>query len=258
MEGHAGPYGNAAGVIVQETSDKMFGPQGLGFSGTPWMTLISWLARNGISAQTASKPNETIVKNCVAGWGQGAFSSRVFLADGSGGWDDAQLERLITHFGEIAQSMEGDATRINSGALGAFIGSQYPKPYQTFEGIKEAQGFVAKAGARFRGHIQWQSIVALCGYMNTKGERVLTPSLLRKFFAGESSFFAQMLEHRQKLCRGDIQPGAADGFLDAAEPYIDRAATDRAYIKTKSGLWVILKIAFYTITRRGSQIVPLV
>ena len=257
MEGHAGPYGNADGIIVQETSDRVFGPEGLGFAGTPWRTLISWLARNGISGQTASRPNETIVKNCVAGWGQGAFSSRVFLVDGSGGWDDAQLERLIKHLGEIALTLEGDATRLNSATAAAFIGSQKPKPYQTFDGIKEAQGFVAKAGARFRGHIQWQSFVALCGYVNTKGERVLTPSLLRRFFAGESSFFTQMLAHRQKLCRGEIQPGAADGFLDGAEAHIDRVATDRAYIKTKSGLWLILKIAFYMITRKGSQIVPL-
>lgn len=236
MAGHAGPYANAEGIIVQETSDKMFGPEGLGFAGTPWTTLISWLARNGISRQTASQPNETVVKNCVAGWGQGAFSSRVFLADGSGGWDDAQLERLINHLGEIARTLEGDATRINSAAAAAFIGSQDPKPYQTFNGIQEARGFVAKAEARFRGHIQWQSLVA---------------------FAGETSFFTQMLEHRQKLCRGEIQPGAPDVFLDSAETHIDRAATDRAYIKTKSGLWLILKITFYMITRKGAQIAPL-
>ena len=256
MAGHAGPYANAEGIIVQETSDKMFGPEGLGFAGTPWTTLISWLARNGISRQTASQPNETVVKNCVAGWGQGAFSSRVFLADGTGGWDDAQLEQLIQHLGEIARTLDGDATRINSATAAAFIGSQNPKPYQTFNGTQEARGFVAKAEARFRGHIQWQSLVALCGYVNTKGERVLTPSLLKKFFAGETSFFTQMLEHRQKLCRGEIQPGAADGFLDGAETYIDRAATDRTYIKAKSGLWLILKIAFYMITRKGAQIAP--
>jgi hypothetical protein len=257
MDSHVGPYAGPDGVIVQQTSDAMFGPEGLGFAGTFWMTLVSWLARNGISEQTGSRPNETIAKNCVAGWGQGAFSSRVFLADGTGGWDDAQLVRLIEHLGGIAQKLEGDATRVNSATVAAFVGSQEPRPYQTYTGIREVHGFVAENESRFRGHIQWQAFVALCGYVNTKGERVVTPSLLNRFFAGETSFFLQLVEHRRELREGEIQPGALGGFLGEVEPYIDREATDRAYMAKKSGLWLVLKIAYYMVTRKGSGLAPL-
>src|SRR5580704_17505144 len=78
MENHVGPYGDVRGVVVKAKSDAMFGPDGLGFAGTPWMKLVSWLARSGISEQTGSNPHETVVKSCVRGWGQGAFSSHVF------------------------------------------------------------------------------------------------------------------------------------------------------------------------------------
>ena len=78
LERHITPAGNGQGVVTKTSSDAIFGPVGLGFGATVWTTLISWLARNGISQQTGSKPDETDIPNCVLGWGQGAYSSHVF------------------------------------------------------------------------------------------------------------------------------------------------------------------------------------
>src|SRR5216683_3167454 len=83
MESHVGPFGNENGVVIKSTSDAMFGPRGLGFWKTCSMRFVSSLASSAISEQTGSKPHETVVKNCVLGWGQGAFSSHVFQTDGT-------------------------------------------------------------------------------------------------------------------------------------------------------------------------------
>ena len=255
MANHVGPYGDANGVIVKSTSDAMFGPDGLGFANTPWTTLISWLARNGISEQTGSKADETIAENCVLGWGQGAYSSRVFAGDGS--CDQAQLQRLTTYLSGLAQRLQGDPTRINSVTVAAFIEAQRPQPYRTFNGVREVRGLRERLSSRFRGHIQWQSFVALCGYVNSRGEKVITPSLLRRFFGGESSFFADLVARRRQLGRGEIRPGEALGFFGEVESGIDREETDRAYTQRKSGLWVVLKILFYMVTRKGATQQPL-
>lgn len=255
MESHVGPFGDVNGIIVKRTSDAMFGSDGLGFAGTPWMTLVSWLARNGISEQTGSNPDETSVKGCVLGWGQGAYSSHVFRKDGSA--DRERLERVIGHLRSIAEKVEGDPSRITSATVAAFIGAQLAQPFLTVSGVRTVEGPRERWGARFRGHIQWQSLVALCGQVTHDGTKVLTASFLRSFFAGEGSFFMSLLERRRMLLRGQLRPGEPVGLLENVEEGIDREKTDRAYMKNKSALWVVLKILYYMATRKGSRLQPL-
>lgn len=255
MESHTGPYGDERGVIVRRTSDAMFGPEGLGFGRTPWMTLVSWLARQGISEQTGSRPNETIVSNCVLGWGQGAYSSHVFQAGGA--IDQVRVEQVIRHLQEIAGKIEGDSRHITSAVAAAYIGAQRPQPYLTVTGVREVTGLRERLSSRFRGHIQWQSLVALCGHVTTDGTKVLTPGLLRMFFASEGSFFVQLVDRRRSLASGALTPGAAVGLLAQVDAGVDRAQTDRAYMHTKSALWVILRILYYMATRKGAGLRPL-
>ena len=255
MESHVGPYADESGVIVKRTSDAMFGPEGLGFAPTPWMKLLSWLARSGISEQTGSNPDETVVKNCVLGWGQGAFSSHVFQEDGS--IDQARLDRLIHHLRYLAEHVEGDPTRITFATAGAFVGAQLPQPYRTMKGVVQVRGLRQRWSSRFRGHIQWQSLVALSGHVTDDGTKVLTPSLLKTFFAGEGSFFLKLVERRRKLLSGELRPGEPVGLLAHVEAGIDREKTDRAYMKNKSALWVVLKIFYYMLIRKGAGLKPL-
>jgi hypothetical protein len=233
----------------------MFGPDGLGFGRTPWMTLVSWLARSGISEQTGSQPNETIVGNCVLGWGQGAFSSHVFQAGGT--IDQSRVDHLIEHLHDIAEQIEGDPDRFTHAVAGAFIGAQRPQPYLTVTGVREVRGIRERLGSRFRGHIQWQSLVTLCGQVTTDGTKVITPGLLRLFFAGEGSFFLQLIERRRALASGTLAPGAPVGLLAQVDAGIDRHKTDEAYMRTKSALWVVVRILFYMLTRKGSDLRPL-
>jgi hypothetical protein len=249
MESHVGPFGDPNGVVVKATSDAMFGPDGLGFAGTPWMILVSWLARTGISEQTGSKPNETIVKSCVLGWGQGAYSSHVFREDGSADLD--QLDRLILHLRYLAKEVEGDPTRLTSATVAAFVGAQPAQPYRTVKGPREAGTARERWASRFRGHIQWQSLVALCGHVTTDGTKVVTPKMLKRFFGGEGSFFMDLIDRRRKLLAGELRPGEPTGLLEDVDAGIDRERTDRAYMKTKSALWVVLKILYYMAIGKG-------
>jgi hypothetical protein len=255
MENHVGPYGDPRGVVVKATSDATFGPAGLGFAAGPWMKLVSWLARSGISEQTGSQPDETIVASCVEGWGQGAFSSHVFRADGT--VDGERLEQLIGHLGALATELEGDATRITSATVAAFVNAQRPQPFRTYTGPREVRTLRERWSARFRGHIQWQSLVALCGQVTPDATKVLTPRLLRAFFAGEQSFFVRLVERRRGLRAGELVPGQPVGLLADVGPGIDAVKTDQAYLAEKSSLWVVLKILFYMLTGKGAGLSPL-
>jgi hypothetical protein len=255
MENHVGPYGDDRGVVVKATSDAMFGPDGLGFAGTPWMKLVSWLARSGISEQTGSNPHETVVKNCVQGWGQGAFSSHVFQADGT--VDHARLEHLIAHLQYLAENVEGDRTRMGSATAAAFVNAQRAQPFRTYSGQREVHTFREAWSSRFRGHIQWQSLVALCGQVDQNGNKVLTAPLLRAFFGGEESFFLALIDRRRKLLSGQLTPGDPIGILALVELGIDREKTDRSYMRKKSSAWLLLKISYYMITGIGSRLDPL-
>lgn len=250
MESHVGPFADGSGVIVMRTSDALFGPDGLGFSRTPWMLLVSWLARSGISEQTSSRPNETNVEGCVLGWGQGAFSSHVFQAHG--GVDEAQLDRLIARLRHLARAVEGTPERITGATVAAYVGSRPPQPFRTFDGIREAKGMRERLSARFRGHIQWQSLVTLCGVVTRDGQKVVTEPLLRSFLAGEPWFFSSLVDRRRRLLAGQASPGERVGLLAQVGDEVDPVATDRALMKNKSSLWLVVKIACYMATRKGA------
>lgn len=255
MESHVGPFANDRGVIVEATSDALFGPDGLGFAATPWMRLISWLARSGISEQTGSSPNQTIVENCVLGWGQGAFSSQVFEADG--GVDQARLAHLIAYLRGLAAELEGNSDRISARVVAAFVNAQPAQPFRTHTGLRRLRSLRERFWARFRGHIQWQSLVALCGHVDRSGTKVLTPQLLKAFFGSERSFFLAVVERRCALAAGVLPLGAAVGLLADVDGTIDREKTDREYLVHKSGLWLLSKILYRMITRTGARHEPL-
>lgn len=255
LERHLLPSGNADEIVTKASSDSIFGSDGLGFGRTIWTTLVSWLARIGIQEQTGSKPDTTSIENCVVGWGQGPYSSRVFSAEK--GVDEDQLDRLISHLLQIAIELGIREGRITDRVLGVFVSTQSPKPYSTWNGIREAKGFKARAEARFRGHIQWQGFVALCGHVDDRGVKHVTPELIRDFFKSEEPFFQQIVDRRQGLRDGIIPLGDKSGILKDAPPHIDLVATDKAYKKNKSGLWMILKIARYMLFSRRSRVGPL-
>jgi hypothetical protein len=250
MERHVGPFADGTGVVVQKTSDAMFGPEGLGFARSPWMRVVSWLARSGISEQTGSRPNETIVKNCALGWGQGAFSSHVFQADDRA--SAAALERLLAEFHRLAALHEGHPDRITARVAAAFVNTRPAEPYSTVAGMREARTLRERLSSRFRAHIQWQSLVALCGHVDESGRRILTRSLLTRFFNGEGRFFADFVERRQRLLSGELEPGSAVGLLEIVDEGIDRIATDQGYQRDKSSLLVILTIAYHMALSTGT------
>ena len=176
---HLAPAGNATSIVTRATSDQIFGSEGLGFGRTPFTTAISWLARNGIREQTRSAKNETDINNCVIGWGQGPFSSRVFLA--KEGCDRPQLQRLTEHLFEIAEEL-GRPGRIDDAVLAAFVGAQRARPYLAFDRYREVKGLGDRIGSRFRAHIQWQAIYHLCGQIGRDGHKRVTSELLERFF----------------------------------------------------------------------------
>ena len=255
MERHVWPSGNGDGIVTKVSSDAIFGPQGLGLGNTVWSTIISWLARNGIQEQTGSNPDETNIENCVKGWGQGPYSSRVF--DVANGFDEEQLGRLIAHLEGIARELAVPDQRITGDVLGVFVSTQDPKPYSTWDGMREAKSVRDRVGARFRGHIQWQGFVTLCGQVDRNGVTHVTSETLRAFFTSEEPFFQQVVDRRRRLRDGALSPGDRSGVLADAPPHVDLEATDRAYMKNKSGLWMILKIGRYMLFSRRSSLGPL-
>jgi hypothetical protein len=249
VERHVGPFADGAGVVVKKTSDDTFGPNGIGFASSPFMKLVSWLARSGISEQTGSRPNETIVTNCGRGWGQGAYSSHVFQPSANA--DKAALERLISNFQRLALTLEGQPDRITARVAAAWVNNQPAQPYSTHAGSREARTFRERVASRFRAHIQWQSLITLCGHIDQDGRRVLTRSLLTRFFAGEGRFFAEFVERRRKLRTGELPAGEGVGLLENVDEGIDRAATDEYWRRNKSSLKLILAIAWHMVVRTG-------
>jgi len=251
LERHVTPAGDGHGIVTKKSSDEIFGPDGLGFGATIWTSLISWLARNGISKQTGSNPNETNIKNCVLGWGQGAFSSHVF--DKDKGIDQAQLGRLVSHLQGIASEFGDKKRAITSPVLAAYVGSQKACPFLTVDGIVQVRGIGERLGSRFRSHIQWQALWTLCGQVTVDGRKQVTPELLTHFFTSEKPLFADIVERRRLLHSGTLKPGERKGPLGDTPAEVDLERTDREYMKRKSGLWMVTKIAFYMITRKASK-----
>ena len=126
LERHVWPSGNGHGIVNKTSSDSIFGPNGLGLSSGIWANLLSKLARIGIQKQTGSNPGETDIQACVKGWGQGAYSSRVF--DPHKGIDEEQLTRFINHLQAIAQELDVPNQRITDRVLGVFITTQDAEP----------------------------------------------------------------------------------------------------------------------------------
>jgi hypothetical protein len=255
LERHVWPSGDGKGIVTKASSDTIFGPEGLGLAGGMWATLLSFLARTGIQEQTGSKPNETDIEACVKGWGQGAFSSRVFDADR--GVDQGQLERFIAHLQAIAKEFGVADQRITDKVLAIFISTQDPEPYSTWNGPRTVSRSIDKLTARFRGHIQWQGFDTLCGQIGRDGVRHATPELLREFFNSEEPFFQQIVERRRCLREGTLAAGDKSGLLATAPAHIDLVATDREYRRNKSGLWLILKIGMYMLFPKRSRQGPL-
>lgn len=255
LERHIVPAGNDDRIVTKLTSDRIFGSSGLGFKDGFWAWLISWLARNGIQEQTGSRHDETDIENCVKGWGQGPYSSRVF--DSQKGIDEEQLERLIEHLRGIAAKMKVKNGRFTDTVLAAFVGSQEPQTYSTWTGPREVHSFRDRLGARFRGHIQWQALCALCGQVDRDGVKHVTPELLRTFFNSEQPFFERVVDRRRRLRAGELQVGDRSGLLAEVPEHIDLEATDREYRRNKSGFGLVSRIALFMLRRTGSGLAPL-
>lgn len=255
LERHVWPSSDGEGVVTKKSSDNIFGPEGLGLAGGVWATLLSFLARTGITQQTGSKQGETDVAACVKGWGQGACSSRVLNV--TLGVDEIQLERFIKHLQGIAIELGVANQRITDKVLAVFISTQDLEPYSTSDGMRTATTMSEKFAARFRGHIQWQGFDTLCGQIDDDGVKHCPPELIRDFFNSEQPFFRRIVERRRQLREGNLIPGDDSGVLADCPDYIDREATDHEYNKNKSGLWLILKIARYMIVPKRSALGPL-
>lgn len=255
LERHVWPSGNGHGVVIKTSSDAIFGPNGLGLASTPWMTLLSFLARTGIQEQTGSSSGETDIAACVKGWGQGSCSSRVFNVKLA--VDEAQLDHLIAHLEAIAREMGVPNQRITGKVLGSFIATQDLEPYSTIEGIRSVTTLRQRFAARFRGHVQWQGFDTLCGQLDQDGVKHATPELIRDFFDSEIPFFTRITDRRRALKEGSLQPGDKSGVLADVPAHIDLVATDREYKRNKSGLMVVLKIARYMIFPKRSTLGPL-
>lgn len=255
LERHVWPSSDGNGIVTKESSDNIFGPKGLGLSGGVWATLLSFLARTGITKQTGSKAGETNVEACVKGWGQGACSSRVLNV--TLGVDEIQLERLIKHLQGIALELKVPNNRITDKVLAVFISTQELEPYSTSDGISRATTISEKFAARFRGHIQWQGFDTLCGQIDSDGVKQCSPELIRDFFNSEQPFFKRIVDRRRELREGTLTPGEGNGVLAHCPKYIDRRSTDLEYKKNKSGLWLLLKIARYMIIPKRSKLGPL-
>lgn len=250
LERHIVPAGNSDRIVTKRTSDLFFGPSGLGFKAGFFGRLISWLARNGIQEQTGSRLDETDIEGCVKGWGQGPFSSRVF--DPQKGVDEDQLERLIQHLDDIAKKMHVKPERYTDKVLAAFVASQDAEPYSSQTGPRTVRSLRERLGARFRGHIQWQSLCALCGQVDHDGVKHVTPALLRMFFTSEQPFFQVVVDRRQRLRTGELQVGERSGLLQDVPDHIDCKETDQEYQRDKSGIGLIVKIVRFMLCRTGS------
>ena len=255
LERHIWPASDRKGIVTKTSSDAIFGPDGLGLSAGIWSRLLSFLARTGIQEQTGSKPDETDVSACVKGWGQGAFSSRVF--DAEKGVDQARLDHFVTHLQAMAQEFGTPNHRITAKVLAAFISSQDPEPYSTWNGIRTVKTMRDRLAAIFRGHVQWQGFDTLCGQIDLDGVKHVTPELIRTFFNSEEPFFEQIINRRDSLRNGTLAPGDKTGVLADVPAHIDLVATDAEYLRNKSGLWLILKIATYMLLNRRSKHGPL-
>lgn len=255
LERHVWPSGNGKGIVNKTSSDAIFGPKGLGLASSIWATILSNLARTGIQEQTGSKPGETDIEACVKGWGQGAYSSRVFNPEF--GVDEEQQERFIAHLQGIAKELGTPGQRITDKVLGVFISTQDAEPYSTWDGIRMTKTWRDNFSARFRGHIQWQGFDTLCGQIDQNGVKHVTPELIREFFNSEEPFFKRVVERRCALRDGTLPIGDKSGLLTDAPAHIDLEATDREYNKNKSGLWLILKIVGYMVLSRKSRLGPL-
>lgn len=255
LERHIVPAGNSDRIVTKTTSDLFFGPSGLGFKAGFFARLISWLARNGIQEQTGSRLDQTDIEGCVKGWGQGPFSSRVF--DPQEGVDENQLERLILHLDGIAAKMKVKNGRFTDRVLAGFVGSQDAESYSTRNGPRSVRSLRERLGARFRGHIQWQSLCALCGQVDHEGVKHVTPDLLRTFFKSEQPFFHRVVDRRQRLRAGELEVGDRSGLLQNVPAHIDCEETDREYLRDKSGIGLIVKIMLFMLCRTGSGLEPL-
>ncbi len=255
IERHLWPFGNEKAIVTKSTSDKLFGVEGLGFKNNMWMKLISFLARTGIQKQTGSKKNETDIANCVKGWGQGANSGRVFHV--TKGVDPARMEMFIQRLQDISAEFGIKDNRLTHDVLAAFVTTQKAQPYLTWNGLQEAKGGIKRNQARFRGHIQWQSFVALCGHIDNNGLKHITPELIRTFFNSPKPFFGLIVERRTDLLKGAIKPGSRTGLMANVPDYIDVKATDLEYMRDKSGLGLVLKILWYMIMNKKSKLGPL-
>ena len=255
LERHVWPSGNGKGIVNKTSSDAIFGPKGFGLASSIWATILSNLARTGIQEQTGSKPGETDIEACVKGWGQGAYSSRVFNPEF--GVDEEQQERFIAHLQGIAKELGTPGQRITDKVLGVFISTQDAEPYSTWDGIRMTKTWRDNFSARFRGHIQWQGFDTLCGQIDQNGVKHVTPELIREFFNSEEPFFKRVVDRRCALRDGTLPIGDKSGLLTDAPAHIDLEATDREYNKNKSGLWLILKIVRYMVLSRKSRLGPL-
>ena len=255
LERHIWPAGDGTGIVTKTSSDFIFGPLGLGLSGGIWARLLSLLARTGIQEQTGSKPGETDIEACVKGWGQGAYSSRVFDADK--GVDEAQLDRFLAHLHGMAVEFGTPNQRITAKILAAFIATEQPEPFSTWNGLRSVKGMRDRLGAIFRGHVQWQGFETLIGQIDKQGVKHVSPELIRAFFNSEEPFFQQIMERREQLRNGSLAIGSNTGLLADAPAHIALESTDEEYRRNKSGLWLILKIIYYMAIPPRSRLGPL-
>lgn len=256
IEKHVWPAGDGHGVVTKVSSDAVFGADGLGLANTVWMKILSFLARTGIQEQTGSNKGETDIDSCVKGWGQGAYSSRVFHA--TKGIDQEQLKSFIEHLQNIAKELKIPNVRITEKVLGSFIATQIEEPYSTINGVKEVKTRREKLGGVFRGHVQWQGFITLCGHVDNDGVVHVTPELIRTFFNCPGPFFDTVIAHRRKLKDGSLELGGISELLSDVPGHIDHLATDRRYRKNKSGLLIILRIAKYMLFPPRAKTGPLV
>ena len=255
LERHVWPSGNGHGIVNKASSDAIFGPNGLGLSGGFWANLLSYLARTGIQEQTGSKPGETDIQACVKGWGQGAYSSRVF--DPHKGVDEEHLGRFIQHLHDIALELNVPNQRITDKVLGVFITTQNAEPFSTVNGEQQARSWFENFTARFRGHIQWQGFDTLCGQIDQQGIKHASPELISDFFNCDRPFFRIVVERRKALQQGTIVSGDKSGLLASAPPYVDLKATDDEYKRNKSGFGLLIKIIGYMLFQQKSKLGPL-
>ena len=250
LPSHLAPFGNADGVIAPDR-DQYFDREHLGFG--VGSKLIAYLARTGISEQTGSKPGKTIVQGCVAGWGQGPLSSQVFQPDGK--VDLEQLELLTRRLQAISREL-GHGGAITAGVLGVHVSSQVLQPYSTAQGTRTVSGCQETLAAYFRAHIQWQSLVELCGYVGTSGVKQITPRLLHLFYTSQEAFFANVVHRRQQLRAGTWKPGA-EVPLVPWDSDISPVASDRELRRTKSVPRVLARIAWHMARRQQTTLGPL-